>query len=85
MKKKTRRGGQGKKGNKRNKVFGLSLLGTNAAGLKSKTESLFYLVNKFSPSVVTIQESKCNKIGLIKIKGFQVYEKVRRNQKGGGL
>ena len=43
MKKKTRRGGQGKKGNKRNKVFRLSLLGTNAAGLKSKTESLFYL------------------------------------------
>ena len=33
----------------------LTCIGTNAAGLNTKRESLLHLLNKFSPSVITIQ------------------------------
>ena len=61
------------------------MLGSNAAGLKSKTESFFNLFNKFKPSVVTIQESKHKKSGMLKIPGYQTFEKIRNNKAGGGL
>ena len=85
---KTRRG-YGRKNKRRNKneyknVF-FSILGTNSAGLNSKKESLFSVINRFKPSVITLQETKMCKTGNVKIPGFQVFEKVRLNRKGGGL
>ena len=60
-------------------------MGSNAAGLNSKKESFFFLINNFKPSILTIQETKMNKTGSIRVPGYQVFEKIRRNKKGGGL
>ena len=54
------------------------LLGTNANGLLGKQESLKNAINTFKPSAITIQES------LIKLKGYQIYEKLRPVGQGGG-
>ena len=84
---KTRRGYGRKNGkrNKKGKELCFSLIGTNAAGLNPKRESFYNLINKFLPSVVTIQETKLTKTGLVKIPGYQIFEKIRKNKKGGGL
>ena len=63
----------------------LSIIGTNAAGLKSKLESFSHIMNKFRPTICTIQETKNNKIGLVKLPGYQLFEKTRKNRGGGGL
>ena len=85
---KTKRG-YGRKNRKRNingsKYICFSLIGTNAAGLNPKRDSFYSLINKFRPSVITVQESKLPKSGLIKIPGYQIFEKIRKNKKGGGL
>lgn len=87
-KRKTRRGYGKKKDRKINKgntnqLF--SLIGTNAAGLNCKRESFFRLINKYRPSIITVQESKLSKPGLIKIPGYQTFERIRKSKKGGGL
>ena len=84
---KTRRGygRKAKRKMKENKSFQFSIIGTNAAGLNSKKESFYKLINKFRPSVITIQESKLSRPGMIKIPGYQVFDKERKNKKGGGL
>ena len=83
---KTKRG-YGKKNRRKNKLkmVDLTLVGTNAAGIKSKMESFYHTINKFKPSVFMIQETKQNKKGLIKVPGYQIFEKVRENRGGGGL
>ena len=54
--------GYGKKNKRKNKskVINLSLLGTNAAGIKPKMESFYHTINKFRPSICTVQETKMN-------------------------
>ena len=88
-KNKTRRG-NGRKNNKNfknaNKVIELSILGTNANGLLGKQESLINNINHFKPSIITIQETKIKRIGSIKLKGYQIFEKPREGGRcGGGL
>ena len=85
---KTRRGYGRKNARKikqKTKNVNFSLLGTNAAGLNSKRESLYSVINLMSPSVMTVQETKFSKPGMLKIPGYQVFEKVRKMKKGGGL
>ena len=79
---KTRRG-HGKKNEKRNKTnkIDLSIIGTNSAGLKSKMESFFSVIKIFRSSICTVQETKHSKVGLVKLPGYQTFEKVR-NKKG---
>ena len=88
-KKKYTRRGYGKKNNKKNKKgtrnVKFSVLGSNANGIFAKQESLKTLINKFLPKVITVQESKVKQKGLIKIKGYQIFEKVRVGMQGGGL
>ena len=81
------RRGYGKKNRKKNiiKNINLSIVGTNAAGLKTKKESFFSLINTFKASIITVQETKHNRTGTIKIPGFQTFEKIRKNKAGGGL
>ena len=87
-KKRTRRG-YGKKNNRKNikgvKNVNFTLLGTNANGILGKQESLKSLINKFMPSVITVQEGKQGKKGLLKLKGYQIFERVRLAGQGGGL
>ena len=85
-KSKTKRG-YGKKTERRNKTnkINLSIMGTNANGLKPKMESFYHNINKFKPSICTIQETKHNKVGIFKIPGYQTFEKLRNKKGGGGL
>ena len=87
-KKRTRRG-YGKKNDRKNKKgiqnIKFSLLGTNSNGILGKQESLKSLLNEFKPTALTIQETKLGKMGVLKLKGYQVFEKTRPNGSGGGL
>ena len=74
---KTRRGyGQKNKRRKRTNQINLSLIGTNSAGLTSKKESFYSIINKYKPSILTVQETKHKKVGLLKIPGYQTFEKA---------
>ena len=43
-------------------------------------------VNELSPSVIILQETKLKKSGMIKtLKGYQIFEKIRKHKCGGGL
>ena len=85
-KNKTRRG-YGKKNKKHDieKGYELSIVGTNSAGLTSKKESLYNIINILKPSIITIQETKHTKIGNTKIPGYQNFERLRKGRSGGGL
>ena len=63
----------------------LSLLGTNANGLMNKMDSLKQAISEVMPSIITLQETKVRKLGSVKLKGFQVFEKIRIGGTGGGL
>ena len=52
-------------------------MGTNAAGLKAKKDSLVENTQLFSPSVITIQETKFRKPGQLKLENYQIFEKIR--------
>ena len=84
----TKRGGTRSKKNRRNKSSKLvkfSILGTNAAGLKAKKDSLKENIRLFNfPSVITVQETKYRKCANFKLDNYQIFEKVRHGV-GGGL
>ena len=81
---KTRRG-YGKKNIKKGiKRTSFSIMGSNSNGIMGKKESLFKNINHFQPTIITLQETKLRVQGLIKINGYQVFEKVRKGY-GGGL
>ena len=61
------------------------LLGNNVDGLRNKMESLEQNIRVFSPTVITLQETNLKRKGLLKIKGYELYEKVCSNSSGGGL
>ena len=60
-------------------------IGSNAARLKQKMYSLQSKIQKFQPACIFIQEIKLYKKGQIALDGFQCFEQVRVNSKGGGL
>ena len=60
-------------------------MGTNAAGLSSKVDSLVQNIKVFNnPSCIVIQETKMRKYGTVKLNNYQVFEKIRSGY-GGGL
>ena len=83
----TKRGGVRSKKNRMKKAtknVNFSIMGTNAAGLKAKKDSLVENVKLFNyPSVITIQESKLRKSGTIKLENYQIFEKSGRVLEGG--
>ena len=64
LKRKSTRRGYGKKNERKNKInqINLSIIGTNSAGLRGKMESFFNLINEYSPTIITIQETKHKQI-----------------------
>ena len=83
---KTRRGyGRKNKRKYETKSSHFSLIGTNAAGLTSKKESLFNVINIFTPSAILIQETKHKRKGALKLPGYQTFEKTRNDKGGAGL
>ena len=69
-KKKTRRSLK-----KRHKYINESftILGTNAAGLRNKNESLLEIITNLEPGIVMIQETKLRTKNQIKIPGYQIF------------
>ncbi len=63
----------------------LAIIGCNAAGLKQKMQCLSAKIRKFLPGCIFIQETKLYRKGQIKIDGYQIFELVRKERKGGGL
>ena len=83
-----KRGGARSKKNRKiksSKSVKFSILGTNAAGLKAKKDSLKENVKLFNyPSVITVQETKYRKSANFKLENYQIFEKLRPGF-GGGL
>ena len=64
--------------NKSSKLLKFSILGTNAAGLKAKKDSLKANIKLFDyPSVITVQETKYRKCANFKLENYQIFEKLR--------
>ena len=84
MEKKNRRGRGGKK-QKDLLSKKLILCGANANGIKSKKESFFNLLETYEPHVFLIQETKLSRKNQVRVKGYDVFEKVRKNKGGGGV
>ena len=63
----------------------LSIFGNNCDGIKNKVESLKVNVTSFSPSIVTLQETKLKSKNSFKIPGYQFFERLRCQKDGGGL
>ena len=61
------------------------MTGFNPDGAKSKMTTIRKLVRETKASVVTMQETKSQQIGQIKLDGYFTYELVRSNRDGGGI
>ena len=61
------------------------VLGANAAGLLNKLESFYRNISIFNPGVIFIQESKARRKGKIKLNNYTIFEKIRKQNNGGGL
>ena len=85
VKRKTRRGNWKKKSNTKLQEIQFSLLGNNCNGIVNKQDSLKETMMTFKPSILTLQETKVRKHGTLKIKGYQMFEKIRKDGNGGGL
>ena len=71
---------------KNNKFLQFSILGNNVAGLKAKVDSLNHLIRTLNyPSCITIQETKLPRKKMIKLEGYETFEKIRTDGGGGGL
>ena len=61
------------------------VIGTNAAGLLNKKESLHRTIELLSPSVIMVQETKARRKNKIKLKDYVIFEHIRPEKGGGGL
>ena len=66
-------------------IKSLKIIGNNSAGIKAKTDSFQNVLNQLKPGVVLVQESKLYKKGTLKFSDYCVFEKVRKENEGGGL
>ena len=62
----------------------MTIIGTNAAGLLNKKESLKRLINKFEPAVLIIQETKTRRKNKVKLNDYVTFEHIRKDKNGGG-
>ena len=63
----------------------LTIIGNNVAGLTGKLKSLEKIIENFKPGALLLQETKMKNIEKLKIPGFNIFEKLRDNNEGGGL
>ena len=70
------------RGNKKFQIT--SIVNTNAAGLKSKINSLSSKIRKLNIPFFTIQETHCKTKGKINISEYVIFESIRTNKKNGG-
>ena len=78
--KKKRRGKHRKKN-----ISKLSVMGTNANGIKSKKASLINVLNADLPQIFMLQETKLKRKNQIRLEKYEIFEKVRKHKGGGGI
>ena len=61
------------------------MFSTNAAGLKCKMQSFKNQIKKPNAAIFTIQESHFGKKGNLKVENYEIFEAIRKKQKGGTL
>ena len=61
------------------------MFSNNAAGLKSKVDSLKNELKELNVSVFTIQETHFSKKGKIKLENYEIFEAIRKKEKGGTM
>ena len=63
----------------------LRVIGTNAAGVKAKLDSLEHVISQLKPGVIMLQETKLYRKGQVRIKDYETFELNRQSKEGGGL
>ena len=58
---------------------------TNAADLRTKTNSLKNIINHFKSSVFSVQETHYKKKGKFKLDNYAIFEAIRKKEGGGSL
>ena len=76
---------RGKRNSHKNVTKSLVLVGINPDGAKSKWTTIKKLIRDTNATILTMQETKSNQTGLLKLNDFFVYEHTRKNQDGGGV
>ena len=61
------------------------MFSTNAAGLKTKVNSLKKELNEANASIFTIQETHFTKKGNLRITNYETFEAIRKKEKGGTI
>ena len=56
----------------------------NVAGLKTKLPSLKAHIKATQSSIITLQETHATRKGTFQIKGYKIFEAIRKNKKDGG-
>ena len=70
---------------KKNRMEKMSILSTNAEGLKNKIESLKNEIKSLNLAIFTLQETHFRKKGAIRIDDFEIFEAIRKKPGGGTL
>ena len=76
--KQTKRGGR-----KFNRKHHLTIFSCNAAGLKGKLLSLRNEIKESNAAIFTVQETHYSEKGKISVEGFEIFESIRKKEKGG--
>ena len=63
----------------------LKVFSVNIDGIKSKLTSFKTMLSVLNPDVFMVQETKLVEIGFLKIDGYDIFEKVRKDKGGGGF
>ena len=61
------------------------MCGTNADGINTKMDSLLNLIQTETPQVLMIQETKLYRKNQMKLKNYEIFEKLRKAKEGGGI
>ena len=65
----------------KNKVKKFKIIGNNANGIESKKQSFKNLIKNEEPTCFVLQETKCKRVGQLRVEGYQIFEVVRQNNK----
>ena len=68
-----------KRGGKKHKNQSFVMFSTNAAGLKSKVQSLKNEIKSVNAAIFTVQETHFPKKGKFKLENFEIFEAIRKN------
>ena len=73
-----------RRGRGKHKEEKLTIFSSNSEGLRSKINSFKHEIRKSNAAIFTIQETHFMKKGKLKIPGYEIFEAIRSNKKGGG-